>query len=58
MTSCQGQTTLCGVQCIDTANDPAHCGACGLACAAGQAWSVCGACSKPAEMCGGRCVEP
>ena len=45
--SCGGGTTLCGAACVNTQNDPRHCGACGTACPArANATAVCanGAC--------------
>ncbi len=33
---CTGAQTACGAACVDTASDPANCGACGAACAAGE----------------------
>jgi hypothetical protein len=43
-TSCDGGT-CCGGYCTDTSSDPAHCGACGQACAAGSA------------CCSGTCID-
>ncbi len=52
--------TFCGAACVDPRADPAHCGRCDRACAAGE---VClsGACAprcEPTETrCDGRCVD-
>jgi hypothetical protein len=34
---CVGGTTKCGSSCVNTNNDPAHCGACSAACMSGEA---------------------
>jgi hypothetical protein len=34
--TCPGGLTLCGRECVDTSEDPRHCGACNNACPAGQ----------------------
>jgi hypothetical protein len=41
--SCTG--TCCGALCLDTASDPAHCGACDVACARGRSCSA-GVCAS------------
>ncbi|MBI5516821.1 MAG: hypothetical protein HY909_23755 [Deltaproteobacteria bacterium] len=46
--SCLAGTSLCGGRCADLTTDPQHCGACGVACAAGPG-------SAPACV-GGRCA--
>ena len=43
--SCRQGLTECGLQCVDIAQDRANCGACGHACAPGQACSA-GACGS------------
>ena len=44
--------------CVDAQNDPANCGGCGLACAAGRPCQG-GSCACPSgqEFCGGACVD-
>ncbi len=42
--TCSAPTVLCGSDCVDTSSDAANCGACGRACAAGQACRT-GACT-------------
>ena len=47
-----GSLTACGHACVDTAQDPYHCGACGTACAAGQSCRA-GACRSDLQVaCG------
>ena len=41
--ACRQGLTECDLRCVDLAQDPAHCGACGRACASGEACSS-GAC--------------
>jgi hypothetical protein len=50
--------TTCGVDCVDVATDPAHCGTCDHACAAGEICNA-GACACPPGQvpCGGSCVD-
>ncbi len=50
--SCPAQWIACGGRCVDPANDPTHCGACGVRCASGE---VClGArCGTRTTSCGG-----
>lgn len=51
----------CGSQCVDTASDDAHCGACGTACqTALDERCVRGACTCPGggAVCGGSCQPP
>ncbi len=43
--TCVGGTTLCDGTCVNTSSDPAHCGACGTRCDAGEA-CVSGTCSE------------
>ncbi len=43
--SCSREQICCGTVCQDYLTDPAHCGACGMACAAGM------------ECCNGRCTD-
>ncbi len=42
---CAAGLTLCGTSCVDTAADPANCGACGYVCLPGQA-CIAGACAQ------------
>lgn len=55
---CAVGLSLCGVTCVALGTDPANCGQCGLACAAGEQCSA-GTCSCPSglERCGGVCVS-
>ena len=56
---CSTPQVVCGDRCVTTANDPAHCGACGNACRAGE---VCAegscriACPAGQSVCGASCV--
>ena len=57
---CSVGQLLCGVACVDLGQDPANCGACGTACAAGQVCSVgrCAAsCAAGLVTCGQSCVD-
>jgi hypothetical protein len=45
VTTCSATQTSCGGQCVDTSSDPYDCGACGNACAGGEA------------CCSGLCVK-
>src|SRR5690606_12697461 len=59
--ACTGTETLCGEgNCVDLSSDPRNCGACGIACASGEA-CVDGACSTSCAegevVCGDRCVD-
>src|SRR5690606_8526043 len=51
--------TQCGDRCVNSDNDPLHCGACGLACApgemcsSGECRSACG--GETPVQCGNRC---
>jgi len=58
--ACEAGDTLCGTSCVDTNTDERHCGACGVACDAGET-CVDGACtvSCPAgqELCDGGCYD-
>jgi hypothetical protein len=44
--SCRRGLTECNLACVDIEQDPAHCGACGRACTAGQICSA-GTCGSP-----------
>jgi 6-phosphogluconolactonase len=60
MSGCGPGAELCGGACTVTAIDPKNCGACGNACAAGEACdngSCALACSGGATMCGQSCVD-
>lgn len=53
--------TDCSGACVDTQNDPANCGACGMACGTGE-YCVAGSCTAqgcPSNTtdCGGSCVD-
>jgi hypothetical protein len=54
--------TVCGVPaaCVDVQHDPANCGGCGKACAAGDACvsgtCAAAACAPPYQACGGACT--
>ncbi|MFO0618931.1 MAG: beta-propeller fold lactonase family protein [Polyangiaceae bacterium] len=58
--ACTGAEVKCGDACVDTTNDPAHCGGCDTPCAAGE---VCTSgqcaitCSGGTTKCGGTCVD-
>lgn len=55
-----GARARCGDQCVDTQNDPSHCGGCGLVCGAGQrcVGARCQvACAAGQTACGGGCVD-
>ncbi len=58
--SCGAGTSLCGDACVDTAHDPAHCGACGAACAEGEVCSM-GQCAIEclggSTKCGDACID-
>lgn len=56
---CLAPRALCGGACVDPRSDPQNCGACAVACAAGQvcAESTCRvACPTGQVACGGRCA--
>ncbi len=58
---CPEELTPCGDACVDTRFDPSHCGACGSACAEGQACSLgqcAGGCLGATTMCQDGCVDP
>jgi hypothetical protein len=46
--TCAVEETSCNGTCADTRNDPAHCGGCGIACAAGEACTE-GTCQVPCD---------
>jgi hypothetical protein len=48
--------TLCGNACVNTANNPAHCGGCGKACTAGETCSS-GACIATCQIDGQRVFD-
>ncbi|HEU4535355.1 MAG TPA: FG-GAP-like repeat-containing protein, partial [Polyangiaceae bacterium] len=52
--ACDAASVRCGGRCTQIATDPANCGACGRACAAGQA-CLAGACVDPCPS--GACAE-
>ncbi len=58
--TCVANELLCGTACIDSATDPANCGACGAACKPGE---VCGSgacaltCSGNSKQCGQSCFD-
>ena len=60
--SCGLNSEICGGQCVVTLTDPANCGGCGHACAAGQVCAV-GVCGSPASCpltttaCNGSCAD-
>ena len=63
--SCAPGLTQCNGACVDTHNDPAHCGTCGTSCSAAlSAGPVCGAgvcgvsCPAGETKCGSKCVDP
>ncbi len=45
--TCAAPRRLCGGTCVDTTTNPAHCGACGTACAAPTPNCVAGRCAAP-----------
>ncbi|MBT8494264.1 MAG: hypothetical protein KJO07_14510, partial [Deltaproteobacteria bacterium] len=57
---CAAPTEDCGGECVNTDNDPGHCGGCDIACDAGQ---VCGGgqclddCPAGTEDCDGTCAD-
>lgn len=55
---CKPPLTRCGKACVDTRQDSANCGACGIVCQAGETCNAgtC-ACSGAHSRCGGRCVD-
>jgi hypothetical protein len=58
--TCTGGTTRCGAKCTSLDVDSMNCGACGAACAAGQACSsgACGVVCQPNETwCGTECAR-
>lgn len=58
---CDDLKTLCGTQCFDLQNDPAHCGQCATTCAAEQVCNKgkCAAsCPKGLVGCDGTCIDP
>lgn len=52
--TCAADTTDCNGLCIDTGNDPAHCGGCGNACAINEVCNGSGAC----QMCSSERLWP
>lgn len=54
--SCVLGTVSCDGQCVDVANNAAHCGGCGRICNGGEA-CVEGACACLGETCGDLCVD-
>lgn len=56
VTSCVLGSTECGGECVTLSVTPAHCGACGNACAAGEA-CLAGGCVCTGETCDGACVD-
>ncbi len=59
-TTCATPLASCSGACVDTKNDPANCGACGKACADGEACvnGACGlACVGGTTKCGQTCVD-
>jgi hypothetical protein len=57
--SCPTGQSTCAGSCTDVSTDPANCGSCGAACAAGFVCTA-GACTCPVGelSCGGVCVDP
>ena len=62
--SCAAGLTQCNGTCVDTHNDPANCGGCGVSCSApGSGGPVCGngacgvSCPAGETTCGGKCVD-
>jgi hypothetical protein len=59
-TACSGGRTMCGSTCVNTDNDPMHCGACNMACASGLVCEarMCKAmCSGDSRLCGTSCAN-
>ena len=59
-TGCPSPFMMCGTTCTATQVDPANCGTCGNACAAGQlclGGSCVASCSAPNTACGQACVD-
>jgi hypothetical protein len=57
---CPAGLLACGTACVDAKHDPANCGTCGNACAAGEVCSggQCGlSCSGGSTHCGSQCVN-
>jgi hypothetical protein len=57
---CGVGVTECSGVCVDTRYDPANCGGCGVACAAGQVCNLgtcSGSCGLGTVECGGGCVD-
>jgi hypothetical protein len=58
--ACPAGQSPCSGQCIPTATDPRHCGACNVACAAGQVCvsgsCVTARCPAGQSLCNGRCL--
>lgn len=61
---CEAATTRCGTSCVNTANDPSHCGACDVACpppthgvAVCVARSCRALCDGGYHLCGGVCAD-
>lgn len=59
---CAPDEVRCGLSCVRIAEDPGHCGGCGIACEVGEL-CIAGSCSSagcPPELmdCSGRCVDP
>jgi hypothetical protein len=60
VSSCASGSMVCGARCMDVQSDPANCGSCAHACAAGVL-CVMGSCSSSCvpglTYCSGRCVD-
>jgi hypothetical protein len=59
--ACPAGQVLCGDACADVGTDPAHCGACGVACGASDACNLgrCApTCAAGLTRCGRSCVDP
>jgi hypothetical protein len=58
--TCPSGASLCNLQCVALASDPANCGACGSKCAADH-YCVSGqcvfGCPSPLSICGSACVD-
>jgi hypothetical protein len=56
---CAGTEKICGSSCVDTTSDNRNCGACGVACGAGESCqsSKC-ECRPTFKRCTGVCVDP